>query len=242
MPILLFLIFLEPIDSVFLNRELNSIEIYNHLIYCAPFTGKSIFMLDESRNLKPITFTDDPSYRIYGFAFTPFALYINNGRSIEKFYLASGVKEGIYISSDISSFIITLSEEIIFSNRQENMLIFLDFTNRVKLTIDDLNIKDLYLADDVIYILTKNSVLLCDKHGNIFEKKKIPEKLSKIFVDTAHVVLFSSDKKYFYLLNTDWEKIELSHGIRDIAGNDKFIVMLNENGTNLYIYDSSRFK
>lgn len=242
MTILLFLLCLEPIDVIQLDEEFNNIEIYNNNIYLAPFTGKSIFVLDESKSIKPITFTDDVNYRIYSFYITPFGIYFNNGMSIEKFYFASGIKESIYSSKDISSFIITSSEEVIFSDRQKRELTFLDFTNSVKFKKDDLNIKDLYFFDGVIYMLTKNSILICDEHGNIFEEKKIPEKFNRIFADSTNVMLFSFDKEYLYKLNNDWKKIEFSHGVRDVSGNNEFFVILGGNGTTLYIYDSSRIK
>ncbi len=237
----IFLVFFEPGDSIFLGRELNRIEIYNNNIYCAPFIGKSIFILDESKKLTPTTFTDDENYRIYDFRITPFAIYLNNGNAIEKFYFASGKKERIYSSSYISSFVITSSEEVILSDRQRRKLIFLDFINRVKFIIDDLIIKDLYLTDDVIYILTQNSILFCDEYGNLFEEKKIPEKFGRFFVHNKKVIIFSSEKKYLYILNTDWQKIELTHGLRDIVANNDFFVMLDENGTTLYFYSISDF-
>jgi len=241
MSVLSFLVVLVPIDSVLLNRELHSVEIYGRHIYCAPFIGNSIFTLDESYNLIPQTFTDDQSYRIYDFHTTPFAFYINNGRSIEKFYIASGTKETIYSSSDISTFIVTPSEEVIFYERQKRMLVFLDFINQIKLTLDDVNIKDFCFVNNVLYILTKNGILFCDEHGNVFKEEKIPDRFSKIYADSTLVLLFSPDKKYIYAFNPSWKKIELSHGVRDITGNDEFIVILSENGTTLYFYNKSAF-
>jgi hypothetical protein len=241
MTILLFLVSLEPIDTIPLKKEFNRIEIYRSAIYCAPFIGKSIFVLDESQNLKPITFTDDVNYRIYDFFITPFAIYLNNGRSIDKFYLASGVKENSYSSTDINTFVITPSEEIIFSDRQKHELIFLDFTNNIKFKKVDLKIDDLYSIENTIYILTKNNVLICDEYGNVIEEKEIPEKLNRIVVDSTSVIIFSPYEKYLYKLNENWEKIEFSHDILDITANDEIIVILSENGTALYIYSKSNF-
>ncbi len=240
--VLLFLVFLEPSDSIFLNREFNSIEIYNRRIYCAPFIGENIFMLDDAYNLKPLTFTDDPSYRICDFHATPFAFYINNGKSIQKFYTAAGTKETVYTSSDISSFFVTPSEEIIVAERQKRTLKYLDFTHQSKLIIEDISVKDFCFADKKIYILTKKHVLTYDEHGNILKDEKNPNGLNKIFADSTFILLFSPDKKYVYVLDTIWKKIELGHGIRDIAGNDEFLVTLSNDGYTLYFYNKSQFK
>lgn len=239
--VLLFLVVFEPTDSIFLNKEFQNIEIYDHHIYCAPFTGKSIFRLDEAYNLIPQTFTDDQSYRIIDFSTTPFALYINNGKAIEKFYTASGVKETVYSSGDISSFVITPSEEVILFEHQKRMLIFLDFTNRIRLSIDDINIKDFCFAGKIIYMLTKNSLLFCDEYGNIYRNETIPYRADRIYADSTLVLLFSPDERFVFALNSDWKKIELSHGVRDIAGNGEFVVMLSNNGSTLYFYNKSTF-
>jgi hypothetical protein len=242
MSALLFIVALTPIDSVLLTKEFYSIEMYNGALYCAPFTGKSIFVLDDAHNLKPLTFTDDPSYRIYEFHATPFALYINNGKSIQKFYTAAGATETVYTSSDISSFIITPSEEIIISERQKRILKYLDFTHQTKFTIEDLGIQDLSFADQKIYVLTKKGVLSYDEHGNILRDEKNPNRLNKIYADSTLILLFSPDKKYVYALDTLWEKIELKHGIRDITGSDEFLVILGDDGNTLYFYNKSQFE
>ncbi len=242
MSALLLIVALTPIDSVLLNKEFYSIEIYNRSLYCAPFIGESIFLLDDAYNLKPLTFTDDPSYRIYDFHVTPFALYINNGTSIQKFYTAAGAIETVYTSTDISSFIITPSEEIIISERQKRILKYLDFTHRTKLIIEDISVQDLCFADKKIYALTKKDVLSYDEHGNILRDEKNPNRLSKIYADSTLILLFSPDKKYIYALDTIWRKIELNHEIRDITGSDESLVVLGDNGNTLYFYNKSQFK
>ncbi|GAH95950.1 unnamed protein product, partial [marine sediment metagenome] len=115
--------------------------------------------------------------------------------------------ENIFSSVDISSFSVTSSEEVIFSERQKHELIFLDFTNNVKFKKVDLNINDLYSIEGIIYILTKNSLLICDEHGNLIDEKEIPEKFDRIVVDSTSVILFSPYEKYLYKLNEDWDKI-----------------------------------
>jgi hypothetical protein len=242
MLIFLFLITLEPIKVIHLGKEFNSIKVYNDRIYCAPFTGKSIFMLDDSNHLIPTTFTDNVNYRIYDFHMTPFALYLNNGSSIEKYYPASGVKENIYSSKDISSFVLTTSDEVILSDRYTRELIFLDFTNSARLKKTDLQINDMQMVNGIIYILTKNKILNIDEHGNILKEEKIPGKLNRIFVNNNTVIIFSSNSDSLYMLDTDAKEINLSHGIRDISGNDGLIVILDKNGTTLYLYSTSEFE
>jgi len=196
-------------------------------------------MLSESKELKPITFTDNPNYRIYDFSITPFAIYLNNGSSIDKYYLASGITEVILRSSNISSFIITPSDELIYSEQQKRELIFLDFTNNIKFEKNEIKANHLCFANDQLYILTKKALLISDEYANILESKEITKKVNKIFADSTHVIIFSSGERLAYLLEDDWKAIELPHGIRDMSGNNRFIVMLDENGSTLYIYSSS---
>ena len=239
---LLFLFFLEPIHEIHLDRELNSIEIYNNKIYCAPRTGMSIFELTESEDLHAISFTDDVNYRIYDFYVTPFAIYLNNGRSIEKFYFTSGVKETVYSATDISSFILTPADEIILADHQMRELVFLDFTNSVKFKEPNITIKDLQFVNGIIYTLTKKNIILFDEFGNILGEKKIPEKLNHIFVEDADIFLFSPKKKYFYRFGDDWEKVEFLHGITDMCSNNQSIVILDGSGSYLYFYNKSRIE
>ena len=103
-------------------------------------------------------------------------------------------------------------------------------------------IKDLQIADNVIYALTNNSIILYDEHGNLLEEKNIPETFNRIFVHGTTIFSFARDKKYFYKLNSSWRKIEFAQGISDISGNNIFIVILDGSGTNLYIYNASQIK
>ena len=93
------------------------------------------------------------------------------------------------------------------------------------------------MFDNVVYILTNNNIILCDEYGNILEEKKIPEKFSSIYIDGTAIFLFSKSKKYFYKLNSHWEKIEFPHGVSDICGNDRLILILDGSGSNLYIHN-----
>ena len=238
----IFLIFFaEPKEVISLNKEFDRIEFYDNQIYLAPFISTSIFKLTQSRDLEPISFTDEANYSIYGFHITPFAIYLNNNKAIEKFYFSSGIKENIYSSRGISSFIVTSSDEVILANQSNDELSFLDFTNQLKFKKTDLHIKDLQTSKNFIYALTNNRIIRYDEYGNVIEEKKIPEKLDRILVDGATIFLFSHNKKYFYKFNNQWQKIEFTYGISDICQNDESIIILDGNGTNLYIFDKSDF-
>lgn len=240
MPLVLLLMSIEPINTIELDRTYNTIEIYEDRIYLASFTGKSVFVLDDSSKVEPIAFTDDVNYRILDFSITPFAIYLNNGTTLEKYYTASGIKEKIYAAKDISSFIITPSEEVIFSDRYKHELLFLDFSYNVRLLISDLSIKDLYFADDILYVLTKSKLYFYDEHGNVIQEVEIPDKCTNIIVKDSTIILYSIDEKYLYKRNREWTKIELTLGIRDIVLTSNSLVILDENGTTLYIYSLSR--
>jgi hypothetical protein len=242
MPIIvLFLsvVLVEPVDIIYLDREFNRIELYDGTLYLAPFIGTSIFKFTELKNLSAISFTDDVNYRIHNFHITPFAIYLNNGKSIEKFYRTQGVKEMIYSSQDITTFIVTPSEEVICTDRMKRELIFLDFTNTIKFKETDIQIKDLQIFDNDIYALTHNSIVLFDEYGNAIDKKQIPEKCDRILVDSVALFLFSSNKKYCYTINGDVQKIEYSHSIRDMCIHDGHLVILDGNGSRLYFYNKS---
>lgn len=237
--IVLFLsvVLVEPVDVISLEKEFNRIEVYDGTLYLAPFIGKSIFKFTELKNLTAISFTDDVNYRIHNFHITPFAIYLNNGKSIEKFYRAHGVKETIYSSQDIPAFIVTPSEEVIFTDRMKRELIFLDFTNNIKFKEFDIQIKDLHIIDNVIYALTNNSIVLFDEYGNAIDRRQIPEKCDRILVDSASLFLFSPNKEYCYQLNGDVQKIEYSHSVRDICVHEGLLVILDGSGTRLYFYN-----
>jgi hypothetical protein len=237
--IVLFLsvVLVEPVNIISLDREFNRIEVYDGNIYLAPFIGMSIFKYTELKNLTAISFTDDVNYRIHNFHITPFAIYLNNGKSVEKFYRTHGIKEIIYSSQDITNFVVTPSEEVICTDRMKRELVFLDFTNTVKFKEPDIQIKDLQIFDNNIYTLTHNGIIVFDEYGNAIDKKQIPEKNDRILVDSAAVFLFSPNKKYCYTLNGNVQKIEYPHTVRDMCIHNGHLVILDGNGTRLYFYN-----
>lgn len=234
---LLLIISIEPFASIRFDKTYKTMETYGNKIYLAQFIGKSIYAVDDSKKIGTITFTDDPNYRIEDFSVTPFAIYLNNGTTLEKYYIALGIKEEIFRADDISSFTITSSEEVILSDRHEHELTFLDFTHNVRLAISDINAKDLYYTGDVLYVLTMNELHLYDEHGNFIEKMAIPEKCTNIAVKDSIIITYSASEKYLYSRNEVWTKIKLSHGIRDIALTNDALVILDEHGHTLFFYD-----
>jgi len=241
MCVFFFLFFIIPQETIHTVQKFNTVVCYDNRIFLAPFTGTSIFEFTKAREFKPITFTDDVNFRIYDFHITPFALYLNNGTAINKFYFASGIIEEVYSSKDISAFIITPFDELIFADRTTHELTFLDFADQVKFKKTDIIIKDLQEYNNVIYALSSNNMILFDEHGNVLEEKKIPENCNRLFVDSNNIYLYSNDKKYLYRLADDWEKIDLPHSISDICANNKLTVMLDGLDNNLYIYNKSDF-
>ncbi len=238
--LLIFLVlFADSVEVLRIENQFNNVQIYNDRIYFAPFVGNAIFEFGDSGELKPISFSDDPNYRILGFQMTPFAIYLNNGNTIEKFYLASGKKEHVYTGGDISSFVVTPAEEIILADRSQQELIFLDFAREVRYRIFGVNCLDLSFSDNKVYVLGPGTILLIDEHGNTIEEKKVPERFSNIYVDDETIFLFSKNKKYFYRLNRAWQKVDFTSGISDISGSEQILLILDGQGNQLSIFDKA---
>lgn len=232
---------LAAIDTIPLNRTFNLIECYDGQLYLAPRIGQSIFSLVAPDSLDPISFTDDISYRIRNFKMTPFAIYINRGKVIEKFFVASGNKEIIYTSGDISSFTMTPAEEVILADRQTRELIFLDFTNQVKFKIENVNVEDVVWCDTMVYALTTSAINQYDEHGNLIDARPIPEQCTRIFVADRKIFVFTEQSNYMYQLDIDWRRIEFPLTISDICATNKSYIVLNGTGNILHIYSRDDF-
>ena len=233
---------LAPDSVITLSAEFNRGIMHEGYIYLSPFTGNAIFRLTDSGNLESISFTDNLNYRIYEFQMNPFAVYINTGTAIEKFYLASAAKEVVYTARTISSFIVTLAEDIVLADHTQQELLFLDFTNHIKYRLFDVNARDLAFSGNMVYVLTQGSVLIIDEHANIIEEKKIPERFSNIYVGHEAIYLYSKNKKYFYILNRTWQRVDFPSGISDIFGNDRIVVILDGASNHLSIYNKARIE
>ena len=239
--IALVLFFLAPIDSVQLSRECSRIHSHEATIFCSPFTGNSIFRLDEQQDMQSITFTDDVNYRIRDIALTPFAIYLNNGRAIDKYYRTSGIKEAVFVSTDITSFIITRTEEIVLADHKKRQIIFLDFIYTPRFVIHDVTARDMTYLNDTIYILLQNSIMVCDEHGNIIKETPTSARADRIFAYDTSIILYYSDGNILHVVDDEVQSVELTHGVRDIVNHKDFIVILNQYGTTLFVYRKSDF-
>ncbi len=239
--IVLVLFFLTPVDSIRLSRECSRIYSDGATIFCSPFTGNSIFVLDNQQAMQSITFTDDVNYRIRDIALTPFAFYLNNGRAIEKYYRTSGIKEAVFVSSDITSFIITRTEEIVLADYKKRQIIFLDFTYTPRFVIHDVIASDIAYLNDTIYILLQNSILVCDEHGNIIREQSTSARADRIFAYDTSIILYNSNENMIRVVDDDGRVLEVAHGVRDMLDHKDFIVILDQYGTTLFIYRKSDF-
>lgn len=232
---------LQPTDSIFLDKNFNSLVCYNQQLFVAQRIGQSIFSITTSNELNAIPVTDDVNYRIYGFEITPFAIFINRGIAIEKYYISYGQKEIVYTSRDISAFTITPSDEIILADRQTHEIIFLDFAYEEKFNIDNIKVEDLKWHDGMVYALTKNNLCIYDEYGNLLEKNSIPERLDRIHVYNGRVLLYSKSHNHVYRLDTEWEKKMLPFGVSDMCTENNQLIVLDGTGAILYLFDRDDF-
>ncbi|KPK68503.1 hypothetical protein AMJ87_11790 [candidate division WOR_3 bacterium SM23_60] len=239
--LILFILCISPIDSIPLTTACHTIHVYQDAIFCAPFTGNSLFILDNQGKMQPITFTDNANYRIQNIAVTAFSCYLNNGRSIEKYYLNSGIRETVFKANDITSFIITQNEEVILSERQKREVIFLDFMYTPRFIMEEVTVKDMFYADTIINLLLQNLILRCDEYGNVLKEIPVLTVARRIFAYGNNIILFSPGGTHLYNIGDDVQKIELLHGVRDIAEHNNHIVILDNHGTTLFVYRKSDF-
>ncbi|MBE0431962.1 hypothetical protein IBX73_00700 [candidate division WOR-3 bacterium] len=231
----------ESCDSIVLERRLCRIEYFEGTLYGAPCIGTSIFRFSALDESNPISFTDDVNYRIRGFKPTPFALYINRGTSIEKYYPAAGVRETVYAAGDIVSFDLTDAEEVILADRQKQELIFLDFAFQKKYVIANIAVEDLQWRDGLLYVLAKNRIHLYDEHGNLVETKAIPERCNRIRATTDELLIFSEKARCVFKSDTAWSRIELPFTVLDICEKNDGFLILDGPGATLYICRRSSF-
>jgi hypothetical protein len=235
MLLLLFVLQIEPQRVIDLPAEFNSVTVYNGVIYLAPFIGKSIYRCDPGR-IEPLQFSELGDYRIRDFRITPFAVYFNDGRKIEKLYLSSGHLETIYEGDDISSFAITPAGEIVIADRGERELVFLDFRNAVKVRKDNIYAIDVEYDNDRVYCLTGPEVVVLDEFSNVIETMKLETVCERIVLDSAAVYVFSAGRNVMYRADNEAKAIEFPERIRGAAFGDSIMVLLTSNGTAIHIY------
>jgi len=239
--ITLFLLCITPIDSIRLTTACHTAYVYETTIYCAPFTGNSIFVIGDRGRMQPITFTDNVNYRIYDIAVTPFSCYLNNGRSIEKYYFGSGIRETVFTANNITSFLVTRNDEILLSDRQKREIIFLDFTYAPRFIMEDVSAKDMFYGDTIMYLLLQDRILHCDEFGNIVDETSLSIAAHRIFVYDTTIIVFSPGDEHIFAITDSVRRIELQHGVGDIAEHGNHIVVLDNHGTTLFIYRKSDF-
>jgi hypothetical protein len=224
--------------AIALSRRFNRIECYSSKLYLSQRIGQSIARFVSKDSLDLISITDEINYRIYDFKIAPFAIYINRGTALEKFFLNSGRKEVIFISRDISSFSLTPDDEIVLGDRQTHELIFLDFTYKVKFKVENINIEDIQWHDTLIYALTANRILIYDEYGNLIDKMKTPEPCNRMVVDDHDMLIFTEQNNYLYRAGVEWRRIELPFVISDICMKKDIFIILD--GSRNYLHSYSR--
>ena len=238
--LLLLILTAQPpeLEATALGRRFSRIECFNNKIYLSPRIGQGISEFVSTDSLIPISFTDEVNYRIYDFKMSPFAIYINRGNGLEKYFIASGRRETIYTAADISSFALTPGDEIVLCDRRTRELIFLDFTYRVKSKIDNVYIEDIQWHDTLIYALTASRILVFDEYGNLIEKIATPEPCNRIVVDRKDMLIFTEQNNYIYRAGIEWRKIELPFAVSDICIKSNLFIILD--GSRNYLHSYSR--
>ncbi len=231
----------QPGDSVVFSRNFEHLECYQNALYLGPLIGRSILRLHDHDSLTTISITDEVNYRMSNFRLTPFAIYINRGGILEKYYLTSGKRETVFTSRDISSFDLSPPEEIILADRQKHELLFLDFTYTIRFKIENILIEDLRWYEDQVYVLTKNSVHIYDEHGNLVEKKLTPEFCNRIKVVNHKILIFTEKSNYLYIADKPWMKKEFPFTILDVCEKEQSVIILDGLGTTLRVFDRNDF-
>jgi len=225
-----------------LDVPCNTISLQDGYIYCAPFSGASLYKRIHYDSLVPITFTDDRNVRIIEFCVTPFTVYLYNGLTIDKYYLASGETVPVYGSRDIATFVVTPWEELIIADRKNREIIFLDFTYAVKYRVFDIPVKDMFMFDDELYILTGQAVLICDELCQERQTIRIPGPCDRIIGIDGKPAVFLTNTNSLSILSTAWQGYVFSHTIQDIVCSDTTVYILGDDGSTLYSYPVSDFR
>ncbi len=228
-------------ETISLGRRYNRIECYGNKLYLSQRIGQGITQLLGEDSMNVISITDEVNYRIYDFKLAPFAIYINRGTALEKFFINSGRKEVIFRSSDISSFTLTPDDEIVLSDRQRKELISLDFTYQVKFKIENINIEDIQWHDTLIYALTASRIRIFDEYGNLVDKISLPETCNRMIIGDSDILVFNEQSTYLYIAGAEWRRIDLPFAILDICIKDKTFIILDGSNNNLHSYSRDEF-
>ncbi|MGD8978969.1 MAG: hypothetical protein PVI51_01090 [candidate division WOR-3 bacterium] len=243
MILLLLLLSSQPaeIESWALGRRFNRMECQDNDLFLAPRIGQSITQRITADSLRLITVTDQINYRIYDFRMAPFAIYINRGSALDKFFTNSGQRETIYASRNISSFDLTPDDEIVLSDRQTRELIFLDFAYEVKFKIENIGIEDIQWHDTLIYALAATRIHIYDEHGNLIEQRAIPESSNRMVVGDDMILIFTEQNKHLYRAGAEWRRIEFPYAISDICIKNNSVLILDGSRNYLHSYNRDDF-
>lgn len=237
MHILLIICLLEPKHTIELPGYYTNFQFYEGTIYLVPFNGKSITKIDSNGNIANFPVTNEENYRIYEFRITPFYFYLNTPAGIIKMHRTEGMAKGIY-DGNITTFIITHSEEIVLADRLRNEIIFLDTGNKIRLKKKNIKVIDMDYYNERLYLLTPNSIFVFDEYGNRLESIQTPESMKGISA-AEEICLFSSSSNIIYIWNGEWKRIELKYPVSYIQLNEVYLITLNQYGDCIYIYDKS---
>lgn len=234
--------FVLPQDSLLLPNACATIELSNTGLYGAPFVGNVVYRIPFKGIWNTITFSDNVPVRIVGFKVTPFALFINDGTRIARYFLNTMDRTVITRADDVSAFAITRSEEIIYSNQRLRTVHFLDYTGQEKNRLEDLSVRDLKVVDTLIYVLTNTLVAICDEFGTMRTQHLHKGSFNGMHVQDGRVYLFARGQQQLYVITDDQiTSYDLPFRFQDITGSDSLIYVLNERGTVLYRYHSTAF-
>lgn len=224
-----------------LPRNFSRMECYGDKLYLAPRISTSIYEFIAQDSIRPVSVTDEVNYRIFDFRITPFAIYINRGSALEKFFITSGKKEVVFRSRDISSFALTPADEIILADRQTQELIFLDFLYQEKFRIANVQILDIQWRDTLIYALTPKRIFVYDEYGNLIDDIPTPEWSNRIITNHRDILIFAEQNNYIYRAGVEWQRIEFPFAVSDICLQKNAIVILDGTGHYLYRYKRDEF-
>jgi len=257
MAVLLFVFCVDPVFVVTMPAEYGMLAVQDSLVYVAPFFGAGIYRFQpvpgqlQADDMEPFNFTRQENYRILQFEVTPFFIFINNGKTIEKYFFSTGTTETVCQGVQISSFTLTGFWDVCYADYGQAELVFLNANGRVVNRISDITVIDVKSDENVIYALTRKKIVRCDEYGNSTGEITLPESLERLYAADGWLYLFSQAKDYVYTyhdgaLDRDtteelWRKIQLDRPIRDLAVIDSTLVMLDNAGTHLLFYNRSEF-
>jgi hypothetical protein len=259
MAVLLFVFCVDPAFVITMPAEYGMLAVKDSLVYVAPFYGAGIYRFQpapgqtRADDMEALSFTRQGNYRILQFEVTPFFIFINNGKTIERYFFSTGTTETVCRGEQISSFTLTGFWDICYADYGQAELVFLNANGRMVNRINDAAVIDVKSGENAIYALTRKKLIRCDEYGNSTGEITLPESLERLYATGAKLYLFSQARDYLYTCgdrafdhdtadgSCGWKKIELGRRIRDLAVIDSTIVMLDNAGTHLLFYNRSEF-